>query len=79
MIVVPIILVGYLVIWLIFKGLERTFTGRIIIGVLVIGLGIFIVIILEFLLLAGILAIVFGIIFIIIEVIKQEKQTALKD
>jgi hypothetical protein len=76
MIVVPIILVGYLIIWLLFKGLERTFTGRIIIASLVIGFGIFVAIVFQSFQIPGIIMVVLGIILLVIEILKQQKLTS---
>jgi hypothetical protein len=76
MIVVPIILVGYLVIWLILKGLERTFTGRMILYSLVIGIGIFIIISVQFLLPIGVILLVLGIIVLVLEILTQKKLTS---
>ena len=72
-IVGPILLVGYLILWLIFKGLERTFTGRIILGVLIIGGGIFIMIAFPFMAMAGLIMFVLGIIWLLLEILLQKK------
>jgi hypothetical protein len=70
---VPIVLVSYLVIWLLFKGLERTFTGRIIIAVLIIGFGIFVAIAFQSFYIPGLVLVVLGIILLVIEILKQQK------
>ena len=78
-IVAIILLAIYLILNLIFKGLNRTFTGRIVLGVIFIGAGIFFLIALPSFFgsgmeTLGLIMIVLAIIWILLEVLLQKKE-----
>jgi hypothetical protein len=66
MIAIPVGLLLWLILWLVFKQLEKTLTGNIIIGSLVLGLGIFMLVIQQ---LAGIIVITIATIYLLIYII----------
>ena len=74
MIVVPIVLVGYLIIWIVFKQLEKTLTGNIIIGVLVLGVGIFMLVTQQ---LWGLFVIIIAVLYLLIYIVPAVRRPKL--